>query len=80
MLVGSFFSRFVGMHLPGKYSLYLSQTLRFHAPISIGTAVTIRGVISQKTDAAQTITVQLTAEDASGKMLTSGEALVRLLK
>ena len=32
MLLGSLFSRLIGMHLPGKHSLYFSQSLNFHIP------------------------------------------------
>jgi 3-hydroxybutyryl-CoA dehydratase len=81
MIVGGLFSRLIGMQLPGKYSLYLSQTLRFHEPTAIGTELIIRGEITGKTDAYQTVTVRLTAEDAvSKKMLVSGEAMVKLLR
>jgi len=80
MLVEALFSRLIGMHLPGRYALYLSQTLRFHEPIPLGTTVRIRGEVTHKTDAHQTLAVRTTAEDAvSGKVLVSGEAMVAVL-
>jgi 3-hydroxybutyryl-CoA dehydratase len=81
MIVGALFSRLVGMHLPGKYSLYLSQTLKFQNPIALGTKVTIAGEVTHKSDAHKTITIRTTAEDTvAKKTLVSGEAIVQLLK
>ncbi len=80
MIAGSLFSRLVGMYLPGRFAVYLSQTLRFHQPIAIGTELEIRGEVTHKTDAAKTITVRTTAEDAQQKrLLVSGDAMIKLL-
>jgi 3-hydroxybutyryl-CoA dehydratase len=40
MLSGSFISTVVGTKLPGPGSIYVSQTLNFTAPVSIGDTVT----------------------------------------
>jgi 3-hydroxybutyryl-CoA dehydratase len=40
MLSGSFISTVVGTRLPGPGSIYVSQTLNFTAPVSIGDTVT----------------------------------------
>ncbi|CAN5914887.1 MaoC family dehydratase [soil metagenome] len=40
MLSGSFISTVVGTKLPGPGSIYISQTLNFTAPVSIGDTVT----------------------------------------
>jgi 3-hydroxybutyryl-CoA dehydratase len=81
MLVGSFFSQLVGMHLPGLYSVYLSQTLRFRVPVPIGTVLTVRGEVTHKTDSSKTVTIHMVAEDAdSPTIFVDGEAMVQLLK
>jgi 3-hydroxybutyryl-CoA dehydratase len=81
MIVGVFFSRLVGMYLPGKYSVYLSQTLHFHHPIELGVEITVDGEVVHKTDAYQTIEIRTTAIDAKTKeILVSGEAMVKLLQ
>jgi 3-hydroxybutyryl-CoA dehydratase len=81
MIAGALFSRLVGMHLPGKYAVYLSQTLRFHEPVFIGDEITVTGVVTHKTDAAKTITIKTTVENArSKKLLVSGEAMVSVLQ
>ena len=81
MIVGALFSRLIGMYLPEKYSLYLSQTLSFHNPIALGSEVIISGEVIHKTDAHQSIEVSTTAVDAkTKKILVSGEAMVKLLR
>jgi acyl dehydratase len=81
MLVGSFFSRLVGMHLPGKYSLYLSQSMHFHAPVLIGAEIAVSGEVIHKSDAVRTVTVHMMAEDVHSKnLLVSGDAMVKLLE
>ena len=81
MIIGSFFSQLIGMHLPGENSLYLSQTLRFHRPAFIGSKIIISGEVIHKTDVAKTVTIRTMAEDSdSGQLLVSGEAMVQLLK
>lgn len=79
MIVGAWFSRLVGMHLPGRHALYLSQTLTFHAPMLPGTVLCIRGDVTQKVDALRVLKIRTTATaSADGVLHVSGEALVRV--
>lgn len=39
MLVASFFSTVIGMYLPGKGCLYVSQTCNFKSPVKIGDTI-----------------------------------------
>ena len=48
MLLGSFFSRLIGMYLPGKYALHFSQSLKFVNPCIINEKVTIKGEVLDK--------------------------------
>lgn len=81
MLVGSYFSRLVGMYLPGKYSLYLSQTLSFHRPVYVGLTLRIQGAVVQKIDALQVVKMRLEARaENNGTLLVSGEAIVKVLR
>ena len=48
MLLASFFSRLVGMYMPGKNALYFSQTLNFKTPFFVGDKVTIEGEVIDK--------------------------------
>lgn len=79
MIAGMFFSRLIGMYLPGKRSIYLSQKINFHRPIFPGTSVCVSGEISQKVDSIHAITLQTTVrEKASRILLVDGQALVRI--
>ncbi len=81
MLGGVLFSRLVGMELPGKFCLYLSQSMQFHAPIYPGTKVIVQGEIVQKVDAVNLVKVQTSIVSEDYKIIyISGEALVKLLK
>jgi len=79
MLAGSLFSTLVGIYLPGKYSLYLSQTLKFKLPIYPGDPVLVRGTIISKGDGINLITLK-TEILKEGKVAIDGEAIVKLLK
>ncbi|QQE75974.1 MaoC family dehydratase [Brevibacillus composti] len=47
MLTTSLLSGLLGMHLPGKGSVYLGQTLRFVKPVFIGDTVTAQAEVVQ---------------------------------
>ncbi len=76
MLLASFFSRLVGMHLPGKNSLYFSQTLNFRNPCFIGDQVIVGGEIIEKKSNIKLITMKTTIYNQTGKCLIDGLAKV----
>lgn len=77
----SLFSRLVGMHLPGKYALYLSQNILFKKPMRIGMKLRVEGTVTQKIDLGNAIKVHTRILDAeSGDCLVDGEAIVKVLK
>lgn len=80
MLVGSLFSKLVGMHLPGKNCLYLSQTLQFHCSIKPEEEVRVFGKIIGKSEALKTIEIETKIFDRDNKALITGVAKVRVLK
>ncbi len=81
MIAGTLFSRLVGMALPGKYAVYLSQTMKFHHPMFAGDEIVVTGTIVMKNDAFHVITIKTEVRHrSSGKLLVDGEALVRVLK
>lgn len=76
MLLASFFSRLVGMHLPGKNALYFSQTLNFQAPCFVEETVSIEGEVIDKSESTKIITLKTLAYDQLGKCLVDGIAKV----
>lgn len=80
MIAGALLSRLVGMHLPGKHCLYLSQSLFFRKPIRIPSTVTVSGTILQKVEALHALKIATVVTDArAGDVLTDGEAMVKVL-
>jgi 3-hydroxybutyryl-CoA dehydratase len=79
MLVGSFFSRLIGMHLPGKNGLLLSYSLRHLLPCFLNQEIIIEGRVMDKSNATRIITVGVTVTDNFGKILIDGtlKVLVR---
>jgi len=76
MLLASFFSKLVGMHMPGKNALYFSQTLNFQAPCHVGDEVTIYGEVTDKSDSTRMITIKTSIHNNKGICLVDGVAKV----
>ena len=76
MLLGSFFSRLVGMYLPGKNALYFSQNLNFVEPCFIGDIVIVKGKVMNKSEATKMIKIETTIKNNTGKLLVEGIAQV----
>ena len=58
MLLASFFSKLVGMHIPGKNALYFSQSLNFRAPCFVNDVITVKGTVIEKRETTKMITIK----------------------
>ena len=76
MLLGAFFSRLVGMYLPGKNALYFSQNLNFVGPCFIGDIVIVKGKVMNKSEATKMIKIETTIRNNAGELLVDGIAQV----
>jgi acyl dehydratase len=76
MLLASFFSQLVGMYLPGKNSLYFSQTLNFRNPCFVDDNITIEGEIIEKKSNIKLITLKTIIHNQTGTCLIDGIAKV----
>ncbi len=76
MLLSSFFSRLVGMYLPGKNALYFSQNLNFVGPCFIGDQVTVKGEVIDKSESTKIIKLETTIKNQDEKLLVEGTARV----
>ena len=79
MLIGSFFSRLVGMNLPGRNALYLSQAMRFLKPVGIGTRIRARVEVVGRSESSRTLQLNTTVFDSDGATLIEGEAEVMVM-
>ena len=76
MFLSSFFSRLVGMYLPGKHALHISQSLNFVNPCFIGETITVEGKVIDKSAATKIIKLETTITNESGKRIIDGKAQV----
>ena len=76
MLLTSFFSRLVGMSIPGKNALYFSQSINFQSPCFIGDRILIRGEVMEKSESTHIITIKTTILNQDSKCLIDGIAKV----
>lgn len=79
MLLASFFSRLIGMHLPGKNGLILSYSVKHLLPCFLNQEIIIEALVVAKSYATNIITLKATITDSSGKLLVDGlfKVLVR---
>ena len=76
MLLASFFSRLVGMYIPGKNALYFSQTLKFIHPCFIDDTLKIEGKVLDKSESTKLITLKTSVFNDMGKCIIDGQAKV----
>jgi len=76
MFLSSFFSRLVGMYLPGKHALHISQSLNFVNPCFIGEMITVEGKVIDKSASTKIIKLETTITNESGKRIIDGKAQV----
>ena len=76
MLLASLFSRLVGMYLPGKKALYLSQSLKFLSPCYINDEIMIKGKILKKSISSRIITLETKIIKNNDTNVVIGEAKV----
>lgn len=76
MFAASLLSALLGNDLPGKGSVYLSQTLQFLAPVYLGDTVTARVTVTYIREDKPVVTLETVCENQSGDTLIRGEAVV----
>ena len=75
MLVASLFSQVMGKKLPGYGTIYLSQTLKFKAPVFIGDTVTAEVKVTAVRPDKPIVTLATTARNQNGEVVIEGEAV-----
>ena len=79
MLLASFFSRLVGMYLPGESALYFSQSLNFISPCFINDKIVVKGEIIDKNHSTKIITVKTSIINQKNELILDGEAKVMMI-
>jgi 3-hydroxybutyryl-CoA dehydratase len=76
LLLVSFFSRLIGMYLPGENALCLSLSINYLLPAFIGDEITVEGEVITKSVATRIITLKTIIKNNSGKCLINGQAKI----
>jgi acyl dehydratase len=80
MFLGALISRLVGMHLPGRRCLYLSQSLNFSLPVFIGEMVEVVGKVGYKQESEKILIVETNVYKLpSNSAAVRGTATVKVL-
>jgi 3-hydroxybutyryl-CoA dehydratase len=74
-LVGSFISAVLGNDFPGNGTIYLSQTLKFRAPVFIGDQITVEVEVTD-IPKDNRLMMQTTCMNQEGRVVVDGEALI----
>ena len=78
MLIAGFISTVLGTALPGAGTIYLSQTVKFLAPVRIGDTITAEVEVVEKYDEKKRLKLKTVVYNQEGKVVVDGEALVML--
>jgi 3-hydroxybutyryl-CoA dehydratase len=79
MLTASLISTVLGTKLPGPGAVYISQTVRFLAPVRIGDTVVARAAISEIVHERRRVKLQTTCWVGDNKVM-DGEAILMVPK
>lgn len=79
MLSGAFISAVLGYELERGKVVYLSQTLKFTAPVFLGDTVTASATITNIRDDKGIVTLATVCTNQNGERLVAGEAVVLIL-
>src|SRR5512134_973418 len=69
-------SAVLGTRLPGPGTVYVGQTLHFHAPVRVGDTLTTTVTVAARNEAKHNLVLNCTCTNQDGKTVISGEALV----
>ncbi|KAJ49599.1 dehydratase, partial [Clostridium tetanomorphum DSM 665] len=80
ILTSSLISAVLGTKLPGINTLYLSQTLKFLAPVFLGDKLTAVVEVISKNDDKRIITLKTSVFNEENVEVVTGEAVVKKLR
>lgn len=79
MLSGSLISGVLGYQLSERKVLYLSQTLKFTAPVFIGDTITATATVVRIREDKPIVTLETVCTNQDGEPVVKGEAVIMLL-
>ena len=80
MLTASFFSKLVGVYLPGKNCLFQEcKDIRFHSPVFVGNELTVKGEITEIDERFGRLVMKATIHNQENKKVCSAKLMVGVL-
>jgi len=79
MLSGAFISAVLGYEFGERKIVYLSQTLKFTAPVFIGDTVTTTAMVTNIREDKQIVTMETVCTKQDGEIVVKGESAVMVL-
>jgi 3-hydroxybutyryl-CoA dehydratase len=79
MLGASFISAVLGYKLSEQKVVYLSQNLKFIAPVFIGDTVTAKATVTNIREDKPIVTIETTCENQKGELVITGEGKIMVL-
>ncbi|MFZ7103399.1 MAG: MaoC family dehydratase [Peptococcaceae bacterium] len=76
MISAGMISAVLGTKLPGPGAIYMSQTLKFKAPVYLGDELTAVAEVVAKDSEKKRFTIKTYVENQDHKVVTEGEALI----
>ena len=80
MLTGAFISAVLGYEFAERRIVYLSQTMRFVAPVFIGDTVTVTATVTAIREDKGLVTLRTDCSNQDGLSVVTGEAVVMILR
>ncbi|MBV9612139.1 MAG: SDR family NAD(P)-dependent oxidoreductase, partial [Acidobacteriaceae bacterium] len=80
MLIGSYVSTLVGMHLPGPGGLWTEQSFRWLAPVFVGDTLTVSVRVSHKSEGTRSVRLEVRAVRQDETLVMEGNGTAVLLE
>jgi 3-hydroxybutyryl-CoA dehydratase len=80
MLSGAFISSILGNEFKGETVIYLSQTMKFTAPVFIGDTVTTTATVTHIRDDKGIVTCETVCTNQNGEILVTGESKIMMME
>ena len=74
MYTAALMSAAMATKLPGPGSVYLSQTMKFRAPVRIGDTLTVHMEVTNKRERNKSVTISVRVTNQDGAKVVTGEA------